>query len=138
MRSFEANCILCLNALFALEEFEIYEDFLQLSDLVEAQNIFVNRTELLTNEGKQTYFSSKNGSKIIFFRFYFWRIFILIFFKMTSFSVFMHKTIVCENLLFELLSYLSGVQSPRFACFIFQGPKIFNALLYISSLPTIV
>ena len=45
LRSFEANYILCLNALFALKEFEIYEDFLQLSDLVEAQNIFVNRTD---------------------------------------------------------------------------------------------
>ena len=56
---------------------------------------------------------------------------------MTSFSVFMHKTLVCENLLFELLSYLSGVQSPRFACFIFQSPKIFKALLYISRLSTI-
>ena len=50
LRSFEANSILCLNTLFALEEFEIYEDFLQLSDLVEAQNIFVNRTELSRNE----------------------------------------------------------------------------------------
>ena len=49
LRSFEANCVLCLSTLFALEEFKIYEDFIQLSDLVEAQKIFVNRTELSTN-----------------------------------------------------------------------------------------
>ena len=49
MRSFEANCFLCLNTLFALEEFKIYEDFLQLLDLVEAQKILVNRTKLSTN-----------------------------------------------------------------------------------------
>ena len=49
LRSFEANCFLCLSTLFALEEFKIYEDFIQVSDLVEAQKIYVNRSELSTN-----------------------------------------------------------------------------------------
>ena len=55
-QSVEANCLSCLSTLFALEEFKIYEDFLQLSDLVEAEKIFVNRTELSTN-GKVKLFS---------------------------------------------------------------------------------
>ena len=44
--SLKDNLISCLSVLFGSKESEINEDFFQLSELLEAKNIFFNRTEL--------------------------------------------------------------------------------------------
>ena len=54
-QSLEGNFLSCLSTLFFVEEFKIYEDFLQLSDLVETKRVFVDRKELSTN-GKVKFF----------------------------------------------------------------------------------
>ena len=41
--------------MFGIEEYKIYEDFIQLSELVEVKNVFINRTEL---------YASSNGTYI--------------------------------------------------------------------------
>ena len=46
--------------MFNTEEYKIYEDIIQLSELVEAENVFINRTELYAgNNG--TYIGEYNG-----------------------------------------------------------------------------
>ena len=45
-QSLKDNLLSCLSLLFDTDESKINEDFLQLSELLEAKNLFINRTEL--------------------------------------------------------------------------------------------
>ena len=51
--SFEADFLSCLHQLFEIEESKIYDDYLQLRELVEIDKTFVNRSGLsIDGEGK--------------------------------------------------------------------------------------
>ena len=50
--SFEGDFLSCLHQLFEIDESEIYDDYLQLRELVEIDKKFVNRSDLVIDGGK--------------------------------------------------------------------------------------